>query len=511
MSRHDVIIVGAGHNGLTAAGLLARRGRKVVVLERREIVGGLAAPEEFHPGYRSAGLLHDTLGVRPRVIEALDLEKHGLRRRKRPASILALEGDAAGLLLDRDPTRGAQEIGSRSAKDAESYVRFRAFLDRLSRVTRLLHDEPPVDLLEADSIGSWGLIKRALRLRGMGREEMMEILRLPSMSVADWLGEWFESGTLKAMLALPAIAGTSMGPRSPTSAFNLLLRETIAGAGLDAGTLAPALEKAARSHGVEIRTGARVESIVTGGGRVEAVVLEGGERIEAPIVAASCDPKQVFLRLLPPGSVTHRLERDMRRFRSRGTAAQILLALDAPPRFACRPEAGADRAFTGGDLDSLEKAHDAIKYRRFSERPILDIHVPTVTSPDLAPAGHGVVSILVHFAPRDLDPGWDDAARERLGETVREILERHAPGTSASIVSGQVTTPEDIETRYGITGGHIHHGEHAIDQILIRPAPGCTSYATPVPGLYLCGSGSHPGGGLSCAPGSFAAEAILGS
>lgn len=509
MSRYDVIVVGAGHNGLTAAGLLARSGRKVIVLESRDIIGGLAASEEFHPGYRSAGLLHDTAEIRPRVIEALDLEKHGLRRRKQPAPILALEGDAAGLLLEADPAQAAQEIGSRSAKDVESHARFRAFLDRMGPVIRLFHDEPPVDLLEVDSMGSWDLIKRALRLRRLGRQEMMEFLRIPPMSVADWLGEWFGGGTLKALLAMPAIAGTGMGPRSPTSAFNLLLRETIAGAGVEPGTLVPALEAAARSRGVEIRTGARVASIVTGAGRIEAVELEGGERVEAPIVAAACDPKQLFLRLLPPGSVAQRILRDVRRLRSRGTTAQVLLALDAAPTFACRPDAGAERAQTGADLDSLERAHDAIKYGRFSEQPILDIHIPTVTSPELAPSGHSVVSVLVHFAPRDPETAWDDDARERLGETVREILERHAPGISANIVSGQVTTPEEIETRYGITGGHIHHVEHAIDQLLIRPVPGCSGYTTPIQGLYLCGSGSHPGGGLTCAPGSFAAAKIL--
>jgi phytoene dehydrogenase-like protein len=412
-------------------------------------------------------------------------------------------------MIDGDPARAAQEIGSRSAKDGESYVRFRAFLDRLSGVTRLFHDEPPVDLLGVDTIETWRLIKRAFRLRGLGRGEMMEVLRLPSMSVADWLDEWFENGTLKAALALPAIAGTRMGPRSPTSAFNLLLRETIAGVGLAAGSLAPALEKAARAQGVEIRTEAKVDAIVAGAHRIEGVVLEGGETIEAPIVAASCDPKQLFLRLLPPGSVTQRLARHVRQFRSSGTTAQVLLALDAPPRFSCRPDAAIERAVTGGDLDSLERAHDAIKYRRFSGTPILDIHVPTVSSPDLAPQGHSIVSILVHFAPRDLEPGWDDAHREKLGERVREILESHAPGLSSSIVSGQVTTPEDIETRYGITGGHIHHGEHTFDQLLVRPVPGCSSYSTPIPGLFLCGSGSHPGGGITCAPGSFAAEAIL--
>jgi phytoene dehydrogenase-like protein len=238
--------------------------------------------------------------------------------------------------------------------------------------------------------------------------------------------------------------------------------------------------------------------------------LAGGERIEAPVVAASCDPKHLFLNLLAPGVIPYRLEHRIRMFRTRGTTAQLLLALDTPVRFACRPEAnGIAFARTGGSLTRLEKAFDAVKYRTFSETPALEVHVPTVAAPDLAPAGHSVMSVLIHFAPYDLEAGWDEAQKERLGNRVVEILETHVPGLKSTIVSGQILSPRDLEERYGITGGHIHHGEHSLDQLLMRPAPECSEYRTPVPGLFLCGAGSHPGGGLTCGPGALAASSIL--
>jgi phytoene dehydrogenase-like protein len=228
------------------------------------------------------------------------------------------------------------------------------------------------------------------------------------------------------------------------------------------------------------------------------------------VVAASCDPKHLFLELLPAGAIPYRLEHRVRTWRTRGTTAQVLLAVAGPVRFAAAPNDPIEFARTGGSLVAIERAFDAVKYRRFSEMPILDIQVPTVSAPELAPAGHSVVSILVHFAPYELEGGWDEAKRKALGDRVVAILEKHAPGIGAKIVGGDVLSPAEIETRYGTAGGHIHHGEHALDQILIRPAPECVGYRTPLAGLYMCGSGSHPGGGLTCRPGALAAGAILG-
>jgi phytoene dehydrogenase-like protein len=226
-------------------------------------------------------------------------------------------------------------------------------------------------------------------------------------------------------------------------------------------------------------------------------------------VAASCDPKRTFLELLPSGAVSSRLEDRIRTLRTRGTTARVLLALSGPPRFTAHPGETVEFACTGADLDDLERAHDAVKYGEIAERPVLEIHVPTASAPELAPPGHAVVSVLVHFAPYGLRDGWSDARRERLADRVLAILEQHAPGISAEVVAREVLSPVDLETRYGVSGGQIHHGEHGLDQRLVRPAPDCARYLTPLPGLFLCGSGSHPGGGLTCAPGALAAGAIL--
>ena len=510
MSRHDVIVIGAGHNGLATAGLLARRGRKVLVLERRDIVGGLAAGEEFHPGHRSAGLLHDTTGVRAEVVSELELEKHGLKWRPHRPDVLALGDGGESLLVHGDTTKAAAEIGRLSKRDAERYVAYHAFIDRVRPVLGQFLNEPPLDLVNIETISIRDGLRRALKLRGLGRRDMMELLRLPPMCVGDWLDEWFETDLLKTALALPAVAGTFMGPRSPTSNMNLLLWEAAAGPGVVGGgpALISALEAAARAQGVEIRTGAAVERIVVDSGTAQGVIVTGGEEIQAGAVAASCDPKHALLGLLPPGVLPYRATERIRGFRMRGTTAQLLLALDTVPRFAARPNEKIEFARTGSNLLAIERAFDAVKYRTIAEEPILEIAVPSVGAPDLAPQGHAVLSVLVHFAPYDLEPEWNDAERERLGDRVIEILERHLPGVSSNVVSGVVLGPRDIEERYGVTGGHIHHGEHGLDQLLIRPSPECLHYATPIKGLYLCGSGTHPGGGLTCAPARLAASGV---
>ncbi len=510
MSAYDAIIIGAGHNGLTTAALLARRGRRVLVLEQRDAIGGLASSDEFHPGYRGAGVHHDTTGIRRAVVQALGLERHGLRLRARRPEVLALGHEGRALLLDGNDERTARAIAQHVPADGERYLRYRAFIDRVRGVLERFLDEPPIDPTGLERRGLRDAMRGALRLRLLGKRDMLELLRLPAMCVADWLDEWFESDLLKASLALPALAGSFTGPRSPGSNLNLLLWEA-GGSGVIGGgpALVAALEAAARDAGAEIRSGARAEAIVLDGSGACGVRLRGGETIPAGLVAASCDPKRTLLELLPPFSITQRLEHRIRKLRTRGTTAHMLLALSAPPRFAGLPERDVGFARTGNDLLSIERSFDAVKYRRVSDEPVLDIHVPTVDAPQLAPAGHAVVSVLVHCVPYDRDPPWDRGARERLSDSVLSILERHAPGVSSTLVASAISTPRELETRYGVSGGHTHHGEHALDQRLLRPAPGCIRYGTPVAGLFLCGSGSHPGGGLTCAPGALAAAAIL--
>lgn len=509
-ASYDIIVVGGGHNGLTAAALLAKAGRKVLLLERRPFVGGLAAEEEFHPGYRSAGLLHDTSAVRRKIVQSLGLERHGLRMRVSAPDVVAL-GEQSSLVLSGDAAESAASIGQLSQADAEAYGRYREFLDGIRPAVQPLMDDHPLDLVGDPMAEPWSLLTRALRLRRLGRRRMMELLRLPTMCMSDWLNEWFESDLLKAALALPALAGTFLGPRSPGGNANLLLRECAGGAGVagDGPALVEALAAAAAANGAEMRTRCTVKSIDVKGGSVQGITLQDGETVRANTVASSCDPRTTLLELLSRGTLSARLVRDMRSFRMRGTTAQVLWALNAPPRFAHAGEREVEFARIAPGLTAIERAFDAVKYRRFSEEPALEVHVPTVARPERAPKGHAVLATLVHYAPYELEAGWDDEQRDLLGDRVLAVLESHLPGFSSTVVARKVLSPVDLEETYGICGGQVHHGEHALDQLLVRPVPDCVGYSTPVEGLFLCGSGSHPGGGLTCVPGSLAAEAIL--
>lgn len=511
MKGHDAIVIGGGHNGLTTAAFLARAGRKVLLLESRPHVGGLALGDEFHPGYRGTGPLHDTTGLRATVVRDLELEQHGLRMRAFRPDVLALGGGGTSLLLAGDPSAAAREIGRLSGPDGESYLRYRSYIETLRPLAEAWLDRPPIDLVRLDRGSLVALGMRGLDLRRLGRKQMIEFLRLPPMAVADWLGEWFETPLLQAALALPAVCGTFCGPRSPGTTANLLRYETAAGPGVEGGApqLIDALERAARQRGVEIRADATVAQILLRDDNVCGVELQDGEQLHAPWVAAACDPRRTLLEMLPAGSLGLKLERRISAYRSRGTTAQVLLALNGRLTFAACPDRRIEFARTAGSPVDIERAFDAIKYRRVSETPVLEIHVSTVSAPHLAPAGHDVVSILAHFAPPVTDGGWDDASRRRLGDAVIAILDRHAPGAAAAVVGGQVLGPADIGQSYRVSGGNIHHGEHALDQFLVRPTPECLGYKTPFPGLFLCGSGSHPGGGLTCAPGALAARAML--
>lgn len=509
----DAIVIGAGHNGLTTAAFLGRAGRRVLVLEQREVLGGLAASEPFHTGYASAGVLADTCLVQPSVVSALGLAEHGLRLRASPPKVLAL-GDGEPLLLaqGRDASeveQAAAAIGRLHPPDAEAYRRYAALLERLAPAVRELFVRPPVDIVDVESESLWGLGKRALQVRRLADADLLELLRLPPMAVGDVLRERFASERLSAALALPALAGTFTGPWSPGNGLDLLRRESLLGPGVVGGgpMLVDALAKAAWAAGVEIRTGAAVQRLLVGKHGIEGVALVGGQELRAPLVAASCHPWRTFCELAPPEALEHRLEHRIRTFRSRGCVAQVLLALDRAPRFHAGEPAELVRV--AGRLDDIERAFDAIKYGEPSDEPVLDVHVPTVARPELAPEGHAVVSALVYYVPYALEGGWSDDARRRLGDRVVEILGRHDAALPGSVVGRRVLVPEDFERIHGLHGGHLHHGEHALDQLLVRPTPECVHYRTPIRGLWLCGSGSHPGGGLTCAPGELAARAML--
>jgi phytoene dehydrogenase-like protein len=457
--------------------------------------------------------LHDTSTVRAGVVDALRLTEHGLELGPVAPVFLPDAEGGEGLLLSHDPNEAAAEISRHSSRDAESYREFHSFISRIRRVVEPLLNDVPPDLMGAggkDLAGLAALARKGLAIRRLGRKDMMELMRVPAMCVADWLNEWFETDLVKVALSARAIEGTWCGPWSPGTAANLLLHECTANRSVKGGpaALVESLESAAGKLGVEIRTGAGVERIRVSKGVVKGVLVSGGEEVDAGAVVSSCDPKSTFLQLLAPNDVPHAFQRRISIYRTRGTTAKLHLALDKPLSFASRPDAEFEFALTGADLDTQERAFDAVKYRRFSDRPLLDIHVTNVARPDRANGGHASVSILVHFAPYELEGGWNDEQRERLGDVVVAELERYAPGVSSSVVGGEVLTPLDIEERYGASGGHIHHGEHGLDQLLTRPTIGAERYGTPIAGLYLCGGGSHPGGGLTCAPGALAARVV---
>ena len=510
-TAYDVIIIGAGHNGLTTAALLAKQGRSVLILERRNVIGGLAAGEEFHPGYQTAGLLHDTGQVRTRIVRALDLKSHGLEISPRRPSVLALDPAGRGMLVGGKDRRTAKEIRSCSTADADQYLRYRKFIKRIARFVNRIFDQLPPAAEPLNGHPFWDLFKTGLMLRRLGKSTMLEFMRVAPMCVADWLNEWFENDCLKAALAVAGLTGSFAAPWSPGTAFNLLMWECSAVNSIKGGprALIAALAKAAQSQGVEIRVESEVGKLQISGDQIKGVVLKGGESIEAPIVAASCDPRHTFLDLVPPDRIENRQQRRFQHIRGIGTTANVNLALNAQLVFKDRSAEKIMFARTGRRLDSIEKAFDACKYGQFAASPVLDIHVPTVSDPDLAPPGHSVVSILVHFVPYGLQPQWDRDQVEKLGHAVVATLEQYAPGVTGAIVAREVLSPVDLEARYGLVRGHIFHGEHALDQLILRPTPECARYHTPIKGLYLCGSGSHPGGGITCGPGALAASVIV--
>jgi phytoene dehydrogenase-like protein len=510
---YDVIVIGAGQNGLACAAKLGAMGRKVLVVERRDVVGGLCAGESFHPGYSHTGIHHDSTGLRLEMVENLKLGTHGLNISPDYPEVFAPQEKGTGLLLAHNPKVAAAEIAHHSELDASRYADFRATIAKFRNIIEPLLNEPPPNIFDPGAKDLLGLLPHAIATRRLGKQDMLELMRVPPMCVADWLREYFETELLSSAMAQPAISGAWCGPWSPGTAATLLWHECTKTRGVAGGptALISALESAAKSAGVDIRTGATVQEIKLSGGAVSGVVLADGEEILATTVASSCDPKVTFLDCLPPHAITHTLEKHIVNYRMRGTSAKVHLALSGPLTFACRPDLRPEFIRTGEHLDDLERAFDPVKYRQLPARPMLEIFVPTIASPDLAPSGHSVASIMVHFVTHGLDGGWTDERREELGDIVIDELARYAPSVRDIQVAREVLTPVDIEQRYGVHGGHIHHGEHGLDQLLTRPAPECASYETPIAGLYLCGGGSHPGGGVSGAAGYLAAKRISGS
>ncbi|RPI33381.1 MAG: NAD(P)/FAD-dependent oxidoreductase [Chloroflexota bacterium] len=519
----DALIIGGGHNGLVTAAYLARAGLKVMVVERRAMLGGAAATEEVFPGFRVNTGAFDAGLFLPEIYTGLRLENEGLEFITPEAIAIAPQTDGPALTLWRDPVRAQVEIARFSKADAEKYPAYLRTVARFAEIMRLISVQTPPSIpqLHAGELLPW--LPVALKTKRLGNRQMMELLRLLPMPVSDFLDEWFDTPLLKAALASAGVTGTPLGPKASGTAFMLLYQAMNAGpAGFRASRfvkggmsrLSEALAQAARRYGAEICLGFGVARILLDGERVTGIELDSGEQIAAPMVVSSAAPRHTFFDLIGPAQFDVRFVREVKTIKSRGSMARVNLALIGVPSFTGAPP--GDRAALGGhllfcpSLESLERASDDAKYGRFSQQPFLDAAIPTLLDPSLAPPGQHLMTVNVQYAPYTLqDESWEQAC-DRLGERVVETLASYAPGIQELITARQVLTPLNLEQTYGLTGGNIYHGEMGLDQLLfMRPVAGYGRYRTPLDGLYLCGAGAHPGGGVTGIPGYNAAREIL--
>jgi phytoene dehydrogenase-like protein len=518
MSGHDVIVVGAGHNGLVAATRLARAGLKTLVLEQRSSVGGAAVTDELHPGFRVSTLAHASQPD-PFVLRELRLAEQGLELIDPDPYLFAPLPDGRSLLLSRDAAASAASIAAFSERDARIYPEYRAAMARTGSFVSRVMASPPPDIENTSRSDLWTLLKMGSRLRGLGKRDAYRLLRWAPMPAADFVSDWFESEPLRACIAGRGIFGTALGPRSAGSTAVLLIQASTGGGiprlvrgGL--GALTSALASAAGLAGVDIRVGAPVARITVRDGRVSGVTLKSGEPLLSNLVVSNADPRRTLLDLIDPIELEPGFLSRVRSYRASGTVAKVNLALSGLPRFSSLPphdtRALAGSIHIGPDLDYLERAFDASKYGACSSRPYLDVTIPSISDPTLAPAGGHVMSINAQFAPYRLTRTDWAVAGPAFADAVVDTLAEYAPNIRTLILHRQLITPADLESHYGLTGGHIFHGEMALDQLFtMRPLLGWARYRTPIAGLYLCGAGTHPGYGVSGLSGLNASREIL--
>lgn len=521
---YDAIVIGAGHNGLVCAGYLAKAGKKVLVLERRSVVGGAAATEEIFPGYQVNTGAIDAGLFSPQIAQDLNLEANGLRWLESPAIVNAPQLNGRYLTLWRDPVRSQAEIAKLSSKDAEKYPefirvasRFASLLEEMMRVT-----PPSLPKTQISELLPWA--RTAIKLKGLGKNEMMEFLRVLPMPVADWLDEWFESPELKAALGASSVSGSFTGPHGSGTALMLLYQAMYAGeAGFRAsrfvaggiGRLSESLAKFASQRGVEIQTNAAVRHIALEDGKAVEIELTSGEIIRAQTIVSSTNPVHTLFDLVGAPHLEVRVVREVKNIRMRASVARVNLALAKVPEFPAATPGNTHERLSGHTiiaptLDYIERAYDQAKYGQFSTHPVLDITIPTVNDPSLAPPGMHLMCIDVYYAPYALkDADWE-SQRHNLLRTVTDTLTEYAPELPELVTQSHVITPQDLESEYGLTSGDIYHGQMGLDQLLMmRPIAGYGRYQTPIPNLYFCGAGAHPGGGVTGAPGRNAAREIL--
>jgi phytoene dehydrogenase-like protein len=520
-AAYDAIIIGGGHNGLVCAAYLGRAGRRVLVLERRERVGGAAVSEQIFPGFTYSVFSYVVSLLRPEIIRDLELARHGLHILPLESTLTPLaNGDYLAQWNDHD--RNRRELARHSLRDAEAYDEFGLLMHEMSRAVKPILGMAPPDPASLAPSDLIGLARLGSHLRSLGARKFNALTKLMTMSSADYLDEWFETEALKATKSASGIIGTLAGPRSPGTAYVLLHHYMGEIDGVfrawgfakgGNGSVSAAIAAAARSFGAEIRTEAPVARVLVEGGRAAGVVLEGGEEIRARRVASGADPRRTFLGLVGAAHLPPEFVDGIRRFRFRGASAKVNLALDALPEFTCLPGSGPHlrgAISVSPSVDYLERAYDEGKYGEFSRRPYMDIIIPSMIDPAMAPPGKHVMSIFAQYAPYHLNGGWTDARREAFGDAVVDTLAEYAPNLKSIILHRQVITPADIERVVGLTEGSIFQGELSLQQMFfLRPVPGWAKYRTPIRGLYQCGSGTHPGGGVMGAPGRLAALAML--
>ena len=520
----DAIIIGGGHNGLTCSAYLAAAGLRVLVLEKNTTVGGAAATEEFHPGFRNSVAAYTVSLLNPKVIRDLDLAAHGLKIIERPAANFWPVDERCGLLLPYGIKARQRAIAEFSQRDAERLPAYEAALERAANVLRSLVLETP-----PDAGGGWrealsaGRIAR--RMLGLAREDQRVLLDLFTKSAADFLGAWFESEIVKGAFAFDGIVGSYASPYTPGTAYVLLHhcfgevngKPGVWGHALGGmGAIADALKGATLQRGAVIRTECEVAEVVIKAGRAAGVRLAGGEHIWAPVVAANVGPKLLFGSLVPKGAIEPRVHARLAGVKTGSGTFRMNVALSELPDFTCCPVkiAGAHHGsgiIIGPTLDYLDRAYTDARTQGWSREPVVEMVIPSTLDDTLAPQGQHVASLFVqHVAPHLPDGrSWDDA-KDEVAEVVIATVSRHAPNFRASILGRQVTSPLDLERRYGMIDGDIFHGQLSLDQLFsARPVLGCAAYRMPLPGLYLCGAGSHPGGGVTGIPGHNAAREIL--
>ncbi len=523
MGNYDAIIIGAGHNGLVTAGYLAKAGRKVLVLERRNIVGGAAVTEEIFPGFKVSSVADGSGYLSPAVRRDLKLDSH-VETIASDVVAFCPQPDGSHLTIHRDSAKTVQEIARISRADAEAYPGFIDLMQALAGVVGSLMHMTPLELPEVGLAGLRAAIGLVGPGRRLGRKRIAELVRILPMPTADILNEYFESGAVKGAIGAHSVLGITWGPQETGTAYTMLHSWALSGNGLfrsagvvrgGIGALSDAIANAARGFGAEIRTGAPVANIMIEKGRATGVKLESGEELKARVVVSNADPRTTFARLLDPRSLGTGFMTHVANIKYRGSGLRIHLALSALPQF--KGVSGSDTAKLLGapiqiapSLDYIERAYDCSKYGRFAEKPYLDILIPSISDPSVAPDGQHLMSITAKYGPYKLREGDWDTQKEAFADVVVNTLADYAPNIREIIQQRHVLSVPDLESIYGLPEGNPNHGEMSLDQFFhMRPIPGSARYRTPVGGVYLCGAGCHPGGGVTGLPGHNAAREIL--